>query len=59
MRAVVNALWLFACLAPLFLKTLLSVYTAAEFVELLCRKQVKSAQRNFPANATDFADIPL
>ena len=43
----------------LFLKTLLPVYTAAEFVEPLCRKQVKSAQGNFPVNATDFADIPL
>lgn len=43
----------------LCLKTLLPVYTAAEFVEPLCRKQVKSAQRNFPVNATDFADIPL
>ena len=36
-----------------------SVCTAAEFMEPLCRKQVKSTQSNFPANATDFADIPL
>ena len=43
----------------LFLNTLLPVYTVAEFVEPLCRKQVKNAQSNFPANATDFADIPL
>lgn len=43
----------------LFLNTLLPVYTVAEFVEPLCRKQVKSAQSNFSANATDFADIPL